>query len=346
MKRFVSSAVSLLLLFPLVSAQAQEQKAEASKTSDKKSEDSKKDLGKKEDQKKEVIQVTGSRIKRIDVEGPTQIQTISKDEIESGGQTTLSEVLRDIPVSISGATREESNRGAPGFSGVNLRGIGEKYTLVLIDGHRLPPDPAFDAVDIGAIPTAMIERVEILKEGAGAIYGSDAVGGVVNIITKKSFDGSSVLVSHSQPNGKGGVEDRFEAVTGKTFENGSVVLTGSFRKRDLIIAGDRDFIGEGWSRSSSPGSFVPIALDGAPDADGKQNYKNKGAFAPDPNCTNSGVNRVFDTGSGIYCQYNYESVRAISPKIVDYSFMAKTDFRLNDKLNVYGLLKTAIRKSY
>jgi iron complex outermembrane receptor protein len=348
MKRTISGAISLVLLSSLVVAQAQEQKATDSNTStDKaevKEETEKKAADKRDDKKKEVIQVTGSRIKRIDYEGPTQVQTVTKAEMEAGGQTTLSEVLRDIPVSIAGSTREESNRGAPGFSGVNLRGIGEKYTLVLIDGHRLPADPAFDAVDVGAIPTAMIERVEVLKEGAGAIYGSDAVGGVVNIITKKAFDGSSVLVSRSQPVGKGGVEDRFEAVTGKTFENGSVVLTGSYRQRDLIVAADRDFIGEGWSSSSSPGSFVPIAKDGV-DEDGNDKYKAKGKFAADPNCTNNGTTRVFDTGNGVFCQYNYESVRAISPKIVDYSAMAKTEYRLNDNVGLYGLVKSAVRKS-
>jgi iron complex outermembrane receptor protein len=355
MIRTVRGAICLALLTSLVQAQAQDAgtPAEEQQATDQaapetetpetpKAEQVRKSDSK--DKQKEIIKVTGSRIRRVDVEGPTQVQTVTKEDMEAGGQTTLSEVLRDIPVSIAGATREESNRGAPGFSGVNLRGLGEKYTLVLIDGYRLPPDPAFDAVDIGAIPTAMIERVEILKEGAGAIYGSDAVGGVVNVITKKAFDGTSVLLSYSQPDSKGGNETRFEAVSGTTFDQGSFTITGSLRSRDLIQARDRDFIGEGWSLSGAPGSFVPIALDGLDDK-GKAKYKAKGQFAADPNCTNNGTNQVFDTGNGIFCRYNFESVRAISPRIEDFSVMAKTEYELNENLGLYALLRTGQRKA-
>lgn len=153
----------------------------------------------------ERIEVTGSRIKRTDVEGPSPVQSIGRAEIDRSGFQNLQQILERMPVAGSGtfSTRNNSQDStANGTAAVSLRGLGSDSTLVLINGRRAAissfanGDQSF--VDINNIPVSAIERVEILKDGASAIYGSDAIAGVVNIILKKQFDGTEFNVSTGQ----------------------------------------------------------------------------------------------------------------------------------------------------
>jgi iron complex outermembrane receptor protein len=295
--------------------------------------------------KAERIQVTGSRIKRIDAEGPAPVQVIDREAIDQAGVSTVSDLLREIPASSFGSTREQSNRGAPGFAGVDLRGLGGKYTLVLLDGRRLAADPIFDAVDIGDFPVAMIERVEILKEGASAVYGSDAVGGVVNIITRKDMTGTSVLTALSQPAEKGGVEQRAEIVSGAQLGSTNVMIAGSYRKKEEIFARDRSFIGDGWSPTGNPGTFRPLVKTDKPDTNGNPTFAVKqGVFLrPDPNCQTTETSRVQQVGDNIFCQYNFEKVRTIAPSIEQLGLLVKAEHEFNSKISGYVLAK-ATRK--
>ena len=139
--------------------------------------------------------VTGSYIRRTDTESPSPVDVISADDILKRGMTTMADVMhylvvgqqRHIDPNFSGAM-------AGGASGVSLRGLTVDATLVLVDGHRMATYPLADDgqrpfVDIGSLPLGIVDRVEVLKDGASAIYGSDAIAGVVNIITKKEFTG-------------------------------------------------------------------------------------------------------------------------------------------------------------
>jgi len=145
------------------------------------------------------VVVTGSNIPRAEVEGPSPVQVITGDELKKSGYTTVSEVLRDITANGQGTLSTGFNQAfAAGASGISLRGLTVGATLVLIDGHRMAPYPLSDDgqrpfVDIGSIPFSIVERIEILKDGASAVYGSDAIAGVVNVILKKTHDG--VIVS-------------------------------------------------------------------------------------------------------------------------------------------------------
>ena len=133
------------------------------------------------------VEVIGSSIKRVDSETDAPIQTISHEEIAKSGATTVEELMRHITANqSSGSTAAASSSGATtgGISTISLRGLGPQRTLVLVNGQRSAPygSPVDSvAVDIDSIPVAAIERIEVLKEGAGAIYGSDAVAGVVKI---------------------------------------------------------------------------------------------------------------------------------------------------------------------
>jgi outer membrane receptor protein involved in Fe transport len=155
-------------------------------------------------QKLERIEVTGSSIRRVDAEGPAPLVTITREMIEKSGQSTVSDILRSQTLNNGGAFDEKfTNSFAPGTSGVSLRGLGQNTTLVLINGRRVA-NYAFaqnltDAfVDLNSIPLAAIERIEILKDGASAIYGSDAIAGVINVILRRDFRGAEVTASYGQ----------------------------------------------------------------------------------------------------------------------------------------------------
>ena len=149
-------------------------------------------------QKIEKIEVTGSNIKRVDAETASPIQIITADEIRRSGQTTVTQLLRELPINAAGGLTELSGSGSfsAGAASVSLRGLGSSATLVLLNGRRIAPyglaDPNFGqaaAVNLNAIPIDSIERIEILKDGASAIYGSEAIAGVVNIILRKDYKG-------------------------------------------------------------------------------------------------------------------------------------------------------------
>ncbi|APV51788.1 hypothetical protein BWI17_20155 [Betaproteobacteria bacterium GR16-43] len=159
-------------------------------------------------QKVEKIEVTGSNIKRVDVETVAPVEIITRDQIERSGVPTVAEVIRNIPSAMAGSFNESfSNSFAPGASGVSLRGLGQKTTLVLINGRRtagygFAQNLQDTFVDLNSIPTSAVERIEILKDGASAIYGSDAIAGVVNVILRRDFRGAEVNVSGGYSEGQ------------------------------------------------------------------------------------------------------------------------------------------------
>jgi iron complex outermembrane recepter protein len=151
--------------------------------------------------KVEKIEVTGSNIKRIDAEGSAPITVITAEEIRQSGKQTITELLRELPFNASGGLTElsGSNSFSAGAASVSLRGLGSTATLVLLNGRRVAPfssvDPNFGqsgVVNLNALPLDVIERVEILKDGASAIYGSEAIAGVINIILRKDYKGGQV----------------------------------------------------------------------------------------------------------------------------------------------------------
>jgi iron complex outermembrane recepter protein len=142
-----------------------------------------------------TVVVTGSYIRRTDTETPSPLQVISSEEIEKSGRLAIADVIRAVSADNSGSlTQNFSGALAGGASGISLRGLTLDATLVLVDGHRMAPYPLADDgerpfVDLSSLPLSIVERVEVLKDGASAIYGSDAIAGVVNIILKPEFKG-------------------------------------------------------------------------------------------------------------------------------------------------------------
>ena len=154
----------------------------------------------------EKIQVTGSRLKGVDLEGANPVQIFDRDDLTSRGYNTLSDFLRDLPQASSAGTFTENggvggNDGSPaGSAGVSLRGLGSSSTLVLVNGRRVAVDSftnGFDSfVNVNAIPMSALERVEILTDGVSSVYGSDAIAGVVNFILRQDVEGHEVSASY------------------------------------------------------------------------------------------------------------------------------------------------------
>jgi iron complex outermembrane receptor protein len=150
------------------------------------------------------VEITGSSIKRTEAEGVSSIQTLSRKEIESSGKTSIADVVRSIAADNNGSISGSFTTGFAGSaSGVSLRGLSVSSTLVLINGRRTAPygfgdDGQRSFVDLNSIPLDAVERVEILKDGASAIYGSDAIAGVVNIILRSNYVGKSIAASVGQ----------------------------------------------------------------------------------------------------------------------------------------------------
>ncbi len=193
----------------------------------------------------EKERVTGSHIRRIDVAGATPIAVIDRRQIERSGLSTVADVLRQSPWNTFGSFREVSGNTGQSQAQVSLRGLGAERTLVLIDGHRLPPSPVVDgeAVDLNILPLAAVERIEILKEGASAIYGSEAIGGVINIILRKDYEGTELNGLVERPSQEGADAEGASLVHGGRYSRGSYLFSLEYHNKDIIWSRDR-----WWSR--------------------------------------------------------------------------------------------------
>ncbi|NQD36353.1 TonB-dependent receptor [Permianibacter sp. IMCC34836] len=197
----------------------------------------------------ERVVVTGSLIRRAEFKGEQPVEIISAEQAAAQGVSNVGELLRRITVA-SGSPQVTAalgvdfvNSGGEGVETIGLRGLGANRTLVLLNGRRAGPAGTrggTSSFDFNVLPIAAIDRVEILKDGASSLYGSDAIAGVINIITKKG-DGGEVNVYVSQPEQSGGEENRFSATWGASSENGSFRIVADYNKQFELARGQRDF---------------------------------------------------------------------------------------------------------
>ncbi len=201
----------------------------------------------------ERIAVTGSRIQRKDMETASPITVINAASIRAEGFTSVDELLQAQTSMAGAAVGSSTNNGADGVAQVDLRGMGSQRTLVLLNGRRIvnSGSGADSSVDLNSIPVAMIARVEILKDGASAVYGSDAIAGVVNIITKKDFDGFQLDVQAGATDKSDGENGEISGLYGFNTETGNYTLGGAYSRREGVVQSDREWTDPGNS------SFIP-----------------------------------------------------------------------------------------
>ncbi|MDF0490253.1 TonB-dependent receptor [Sphingomonas sp. H39-1-10] len=197
------------------------------------------------------IVVTGSRIRGAPSTTPVIVAT--RERIRDAGQSNLGEYIRSVPQNFAGGQNPSvagggnqgaENQNANGSSNLNLRGLGADATLTLINGHRVAYDAVFGGVDISAIPLAAIDRVEIVADGASAIYGSDAVAGVANVILRRDLNG---LIASARLGGStegGNFQQEYSLVGGRSWVSGGMVAAFDFNRNTAINGRDRDYTGE------------------------------------------------------------------------------------------------------
>jgi iron complex outermembrane recepter protein len=213
------------------------------------------------------IEVTGSRIRQIDSETAAPVVTITRAEIEKQGFQSVSDILQNI--SAMGApplTRAQplSAGEAAGGTFISLRNLGAQRTLVLLNGRRLGVTTS-GLADTSTIPAVAVERIEVLKDGASSIYGSDAIGGVVNIITRSNFEGAVGSVYYGEfGQGDGGITTG-EFAMGFTGDKGALTIGAEWGKEDRVAASDRPFSAyprsdihptDGWTTVGQYGGYV------------------------------------------------------------------------------------------
>ena len=218
------------------------------------------------------IEVTGSRIKRADIETSQPIFSLSRDDITAQGLTSVGDVIQNITA--NGSTLNSTfNNGGNGETRVNLRNLGSNRTLVLVNGRRWVGGTGLGgAVDLNTIPTAAVERIEVLKDGASTIYGSDAIAGVVNVILRQNFEGAEANAYIGQFDKGDGTRQAYDFIIGTSGDRFSAMLGYGYVKEDPVMAGDRyiskeptyttgNFFGSGTSPNGRfalcPGGYNP-----------------------------------------------------------------------------------------
>jgi len=187
----------------------------------------------------ETITVVGSRIKRTDIETSQPVFVLEREDLAKTGLASIGDILQDLTTN-GAALNTTINNGGNGATQVSLRNLGPNRTLVLVNGRRWNPDIQTGAVDLNEIPVAIIERVEVLKDGASAIYGSDAIAGVINITTRDTYDGAEAGFYLGENEEGDGRTEMYDFTVGGSTDRASVLMNASYTKQEPIFAGDRE----------------------------------------------------------------------------------------------------------
>ncbi|TAG03602.1 MAG: TonB-dependent receptor [Betaproteobacteria bacterium] len=314
----------------------------------------------------ERVEITGSSIKRVDAEGALPVQVLTREDIARTGATSTEQLLSSISaISSAGATVNATGAGSStyGFSSISLRGLGDERSLVLVNGRRVAAQAGLGgtAVNVNTIPIAAIERVEVLKDGASAVYGSDAVAGVVNFILTKDFRGAEIGVKYGAPTRSGGGENlQVSAVAGMgslAKQGFNVTISGTYEKEDALFAKDRAFAKTGnqfpfivagaTGQGNIEGAYTPgsrnaagVWTEGKP-VDGFGASPGRGYGNPLAAQDKCGDINMFknptNTAKGVpFCAFDSSGFVGLTPKRELTSFTANGTFKLNSQHELFG----------
>lgn len=290
-----------------------------------------------QEQQLEEIIVTGSRIARTNLVSPSPVTQVDAVELQFTGTVNVEDLLNDLPQVVAGLT-STTNNGSNGTATVDLRGLGTNRTLVLVNGRRFVGSTQDGTVDINNVPAALIDRVEVVTGGASAVYGSDAIAGVVNFILKDNFEGIQVDGNYGI-SGEGDAETWDVTLTlGGNFANdrGNAVLSIGYLNREPLLQAERAFSRDTFSDAGGG----QITLVGSPTAPsgrtdnllanpypGNQNY----AFGP------GGVVRPFQggTSTGYGDTYNFAPVNYLQVPQVRFNVAALGSFELFEGVEAF-----------
>ncbi|MFD2631273.1 TonB-dependent receptor [Idiomarina piscisalsi] len=289
----------------------------------------------------ERIQVTGSRLNRTDMEGALPVTVIDRVDLEASGDISVADFMRDTNFNSFGSYQSTSGSSGGGAAQVSLRGLGAGRTLILIDGRRAPTSPILGSgQDLNSIPMAAVERIEVLSDGASAVYGSDAIGGVVNVITRKDFDGVSVTYGVGRPTNDGGDTEEMSIVIGSSNSKSRVLLGASMNSRDVIFTRDRDY----WYDPENPSGSTfsnnfgfknpETGHSSSIGATNRLDHPDFGTAVPGL-CTNEDDSDLFFMASNGNCLFNHGATSANLTSTKNTSLFGRGDYQINNDWNVY-----------
>ncbi len=289
------------------------------------------------DEPQQEVTVVGSRIRRLEVEGPSPVVTISAEDFEKRGYATVTDALNDMSQNAGGGFDQQFTFGfTPSASAIDLRGFGAGRTLVLIDGRRQPVFPLAlsgtdNFVDLSSIPVGAIERVEVLTDGASAIYGSDAVSGVVNIVLKRQADNSIAARLSNTAEGGGG-NTRIQASAGtENLAGGTGSFFAEYFKQETLMFTERDYSRSdrlGGVTGAGPGIFSSFGDPGT-----FIGFTDEGDAIPFPaaNC-NAGEG---PGNQGGFCRFNRAAYRQLVPSWEQASVTGRYDRPVTDNMSFF-----------
>ncbi|MBU3920089.1 TonB-dependent receptor [Hyphomonas sp.] len=193
--------------------------------------------------RQEKVTVTGSRLALADFQAISPVTSVSSEAIELNATLTLETLLNELPQVIPGNTVTSNNSGGEDFATIDLRGLGPARTLVLVDGERVPGSSTTGVVDLNSIPAGLVDRVEVVTGGASAVYGSDAIAGVVNFILKDDYEGAQVTVGGGAGFDGNAKYETADFLFGGNFDNGkgNMVAYASYFNRDGVFQSQYDY---------------------------------------------------------------------------------------------------------
>ena len=320
--------------------------------------------------KMQRVEITGSAIKRLESETALPVQIITRAEIEKAGVTTAAELMARVSANVGGLTDGVSiNVGGDqrGFNSANLRGVGTSSTLVLLNGRRMAnfASPGDDAgVDLNNIPAAALQRVEVLLDGASALYGTDAIGGVINFITRKDYQGVELNVYGSRTD-EGGAGKRTASITAGTgdlaADGYNIFAVVDLQKTDRLSTSQRKFIpnlhvaerlGHLLSSYTSPANIrlssdqrdylqeQGFLLNGKPITNRLINLSIPGCSGP------ANVYLPAGTGGVDACTYNYMGDTELYPKTDKQNLLTRGVLKLNNDHQLYAEVALSRSRSY
>ena len=289
----------------------------------------------------EEVVVTGSHIAGTPTNAALPVQVIGREEMERQGSPSVLDLIKDLPASngVLGDANQFDARanGAEGSGSINLRGLGSERTLVLLNGHRMASNPVANGgggvVDTNLIPVAAISRVEVLKDGAAATYGSDAIGGVVNFITRGGQNGGDVSVDYRAIDASDGDYTAAISYGWKTDRWDGVVAAG-YQHRSQLRVLDRDFANPtylqnpqgGYTAVGNPGTYIPL---------GGPTFAAIGGSQRDVNCSSLGGFAGFSAATPV-CYSRSTQFDNLVEEENRYQLFGSVNFALNEHVTLYG----------
>jgi iron complex outermembrane receptor protein len=295
----------------------------------------------------ERVEITGSSIKRIDVETALPVQIISRQEIEASGSANVEQYLQGLGVALQGnnntvaATASGATSG--GISTVSLRGLGSQRTLVLIDGRRVSAGGTLTdsvSVDVNHIPVAAIERIEVLKDGASAIYGSDAIGGVINFILRKDYKGGEITpyANYTQhPGGRGWGANGLIGWGSMATDSFNATMSFDYRKQNSLYGAQRDFAKSGIDvnalNDTTSGNTFPANFRTAPGTPPASSFGTRNLLFP--GCSNGGP---YLTYSPLFnaCRFDPSPLVSLLPETEQKSIFGTLRYAFASDVEGYG----------